>query len=995
MGRGRALFQCLRCLEGIARSFEPFISLGETMVNSNRNHAWRHGRRAAKYAVVSALTMMTSSVALMHATYAQPTGATQAAASPEVEEVVVTGTLVIRDGYQAPTPVTVVGIEQIQQTAPTSVADFINTLPALGGGTSTHQAGGGVSFQNKGTNTINLRGLGNTRTLVLLDGKRLPPVSSDGTADLSAIPESLVQRVDVVTGGASAAYGSDAVAGVVNIVLDSKYTGVKGEVQSGITTYGDDLTTNVKLSAGFPFADSRGHVLFSADFAYVDGQFKNNRDWAGVGWMQLVNPAYAVGNGQPEFIFASNVGSSRQTYGGIINSGPLKGTYFGPGGVPATLNFGPINNGTYMVGGDWEYTNFAREAGLDQRNSRKGVFLRSSYDVTDNFAVYVEASYSHSKVLYKCCNNFTSTSLTIKADNAFIPASVATRIAALGITQFTIGTQNGDIGATYSNNNRIFHRYRIGASGKVDAFGDTWSWDAYAQRGHSRATNLLKGAYLRAEYARAYDAVRSPSNGSIICRSTLTNPNDGCVPYNVMGEGVNSQAAINYVTGEPYLYQPYIQDGVGASITGEPFSTWVGPISVATGVDWRRDNVRSINDPFSSAAGYFAGNYGLTDGTFKVIEGFGETVIPLAKDASWARQLDLNGAVRLVNYSQAGFAATWKVGITYNPIDDIRVRLTRSRDIRAPNLSELFAAPGGAAVTIIDPFRVINGVRDNYVISYGTGGNTNLTPEKADNTGLGIVYQPSWLPGFTTSLDFYDIKIKDVISTVPGGNQLLRCFDGETQFCSSIIRAAPTPGENLPGRVTRLIAQPFNFASHHAQGFDVEATYRVDMADLISDASGTLTLRALATHVITDKSDDGAGTIIENAGVNSATGPLRWRTNLSINYNNDIVSVGITERLISSGVYNNQYIVCTSGCPLSTTRNQTTNYNTIKGIAYTDLNFGYRFGEDKNMQLFAAVQNLWNTDPPTSALLNYNYPANGTFYDVMGRTIRAGFRFAM
>lgn len=907
-----------------------------------------------------------------------------------VEEIVVTGSAIVRDGYEAPTPVTVVSVEQMQSSAVASITDFVQQMPAMGGaGQSTRQNGLGISGAAKGTNTINLRGLGSGRTLVLMDGIRIPPATIDGSADISGIPDSLIQRVDVVTGGASAVYGSDAVSGVVNFVLDHDYTGIKGEAQGGVTTYGDDLTGSVRLTAGFPFADGRGHVLVSGDLFYVDGVFAktraDTREWERTAWQNITNPAYTATNGQPQFLVTPHVGSANQTLGGIINSGPLKGTYFGPGGKPATLNYG-VNNGAFMIGGDWEYTDFHYQASLDSRNQRQGLFLRTSFDVTDEVELFAQWSISQSGVIARCCDDFSRTALVINAGNPYIPAEVAARMTALNLTTITIGTMLNDIGMATSHNDRTFTRYLVGGSGHIDAFGRTWKWSAYGQYGFSKTSLHLKNDLITPKLLEASDAVRSPTTGSIICRSTLTAPNNGCVPFNVFGEDVNSQAAITYVLGAAYLSQPYSQTSTGLTVSGEPFSIWAGPVSLALGVGYRKESTHGFSDALSQRGAYTFGNYLPTTGSASVVEGSAETVVPLAKDETWARAFDLNAAVRAISYSQAGYVTAWKVGLTYNPIDELRLRFTRSRDIRAPNLSELFSAGTFFTNQIRDP--LLNNIV--YFANGGTIGNKNLRPESSDNIGVGVIYQPAWVSGLSMSVDYYDISISGAIASVASQTALDRCVAGETLFCASVQR------DPVTNRVTTVLTQSFNFTKERAKGLDIEASYRAPLGNLVSGWEGNLTLRALGTYFITDKTDDGRGTVIEKAGTNNGAGPVKWKAVLSAAYSLDRFDFTLTERLVSSGVYSNEWVVCTSGCPASTVLNRTENSNHIDGAAYTDLNIAYKLGEAENIQLFLSVQNLTNLDPPPIAqTLGINYPANPNFYDVLGRQFRAGLRFKM
>src|SRR5690606_7367342 len=245
--------------------------------------------------------------------------------------------------------------------------------------------------------------------------------------------------------------------------------------------------------------------------------------------------------------------------------------------------------------------------------------------------------------------------------------------------------------------------------------------------------------------AAALDAVTDPVTGDPICRSTLTNPNDGCLPYNPMGLNVNSPEAIAWLLGSPHRDQRFTQEVVAATLSGEPFSSWAGPVSVAMGVERRDEKVRGEADPTSLINGWFAGNYLPTFGKYHVAEAFFETVVPLAKGLPGAQALDLNAAIRRTDYSTSGLVSTWKLGATWQPIDDLRFRVTRSRDIRAPNLNELFAAGTANTNSVIDRFN-----NDQNVQYQGLSvGNLSLVPEKADTLGIGVILQPRFLDGFT------------------------------------------------------------------------------------------------------------------------------------------------------------------------------------------------------------------------------------------------------
>ncbi|MGE4064291.1 MAG: TonB-dependent receptor plug domain-containing protein [Rhodospirillaceae bacterium] len=954
------------------------------------NSCGRPARRQGRTSFAASLVAATSVLAYGPAFGQQPpTGP----AATGVEEIVVTGTRVIRDGYEAPTPLTVVGVEEIEAAAPANIADFVNTLPTLAGSTVAHDTGIQFSGGTAGQNNLNLRGLGTNRTLVLLDGQRVVGAALNGAVDVNGFPDALVTRVDVVTGGASAAYGSDALAGVVNFVLDHEFVGLKGTVQGGITTYGDDANYKIALAGGTNFAGGRGHLMISGEYGFVAGIRGNDRRWNAEGWMIMNNPAYTATNGLPRQILRNQVALSDATPGGIITAGPLKGTYFGEGGVPGTLNYGPVVSPPLMQGGDWQYTRTNMNVSLDSRIVRHNLFAHASYDLTDGIQVFAQGSYAFSDAYNQCCTQFNIANLSMRADNPFLPAEVAARAAALGITSFTLGTMNRDFGLLETVNGRALNRYVVGLNGTFDAFGSDWSWEAYFQHGWVRNSIKAPKITVTTLYRQAIDAARHPVTGLIVCRSTLTNPNDGCVPYNIFGVGVNSDAARNWISGASRMAQRFKQNVYSASVTGEPFSNWAGPVSLAMGAEHRTEATWGINDPISQISGFFVGNYRASTGAFDVTEGFVETVLPVAKDQAWARALDVNAAVRATSYSTSGLVTTWKVGATYAPVDDLRFRVTRSRDIRAPNLADGFTAGQSNTNNVVDPFR--NNITTNY---QGLAiGNPDLEPEKGDTTGIGLVYQPSWFPGFSGSVDYFNIDIKGVIASISAQETLNRCFEGNSLMCERVTRDAA-------GNITRIVTSPVNLAKQNTRGIDIDLSYRASLDTFVSGWEGDLMLRALATHAIRLTRNDGLTAVTDSAGSNFGAGPANWRWLLQANYSRNALSASLVARIVSAGVYNTAFIECTTGCPPSTTTNMTIDNNRIPGATYFDLSLTYEFADGESAgiesEAFLTIQNLMNKDPAVAARGPGNVPflyspANASMYDVLGRQFRAGVRFRM
>lgn len=887
------------------------------------------------------------------------------------DDIVVTGSRIVRDGYEAPTPVTVLGQAEIQASAPTNIADLVNQLPSVAGSTTPTTNPSGISGGYTGINSINLRNLGSTRTLILLDGKRVPYSNLTTGVDINNLPNALIKRVDVVTAGASAVYGSDAVSGVVNFILDKEFTGIKGNVQGGVTTHGDNESYMLSLTYGTKFAKDRGHFLISAEHAYVDGIRNNPRSWYN-GRTLFTNPSYTPTNGQPEYLVMDQGAPIVGAPGAIITSGPLAGIYFGANGQPAMINYGPIVSGGTTIGSpDWRYFNIGqgdRTQDMAPEISRQSVFTRVSYDITDDVQLYGQFSYGRARTFTHGTPQYYYGNLTIQRDNAFLPAEIAARMSELGLSTISIGTTNEDLGGVPTWTARDQYRYMVGAAGQASLFGTDWAWDLSFNKNIS---DIYQSTIVNVQsrYRAAIDAVRD-ANGTIVCRSTLASPNNGCVPYNILGTGTSSEAARNYVSQLDWLDQTWKQDIYAASMRGEPVSTWAGPVSVAFGVEHRQEELTGEAEPLGLTNGYWAGNYKATNGSNKVTEGFLETVIPLAKDVSWAKALDINAAIRGTDYSNSGYVTTWKLGLSWSPVDDIRFRATRSRDIRAPNLVELFQPGLTRTFGTTDPFT--NEVVTYYEIS---GGNPDLKPENADTWDLGVILQPGFLPGLSASVDYFDINIKDALGSV--GNPLQRCYDGEAVFCSLIDRDAN-------GNLVSIRNYQINIASRQVRGLDFEVSYRMPVGN------GTLTLRGMATRYLKSISDNGLGSVSSSLGANLP----KWQYRAQAVWQNERVTFGLVGRGLSALRYNSSYIVCTTSCPASTPAHRTINVAGNPGVFYVDLNAAYKLTTEA--EWFVAVSNLFDKDPParggtqTSDAPTGTYPA---YHDIIGRTVKTGVRF--
>jgi len=998
-----------------------------------------HLRSSSRIAFFSGACL--AALALSAPASAQDSGAAPAPAADSVQagpvddsSIVVTGSRIRRDGFKAPTPVVVLTHEDILNTSPTNnIADFVNQLPQLAGSTKPGNSRLNISNGSAGINALNLRNLGEGRTLVLVDGKRSVGSTIYGWVDINTIPQALVDRVEVVTGGASSAYGSDAVAGVVNFILNTKYEGLKIEADTGATTVGDGFNYSGSIAGGKSFADGRGHVVFNAEIAHQDGIFGINptdRPWNQTGFVQYSDPAWVSGvSTTPRWITTSRpVGQTNQAPGGFITGSAggvanrLRGLYFGQDGQVIPFHYGSITSPalgsgsapTRTVGGDWTLNDSGRRIGLNPADDRWGVFGRVSFDIADGVELYAQGSYNHQEVLFNAGPNLSSFTLNTTGCTT-TPVPVTCNAYALqtlgaaqlaGVTSVSVTTTAADLPWRGINNQRSVQRYVVGADGSFDAFGKPTNWDVYAQYSRSDLREQLRDIMNISRLANATAAAYAPAcnangyaPGSIQCLinvdASTTNDDRNCVPLNRLGVGVANPAAIDYVLGDPYRKQVMEQFVTGVNLSLTPFATWAGDVSIAVGGEYRDEKIRGSvpkeYQPIVTATGttnqWSVGNYLPFKGEYNVKEAYLETVVPLGLG------LEFNGAVRATDYSNAGYVTTWKLGATWQPIPDIRFRVTRSRDIRAPNLNELYQAGTANSDSVANPNFVPGAPGSAGTQRFGYSGlvtgNPDLKPEVANSWNIGAVLSPRFLPGFTASVDYFRIDLDQAIDSLSAQEIVNRCAQGNQNFCDAITE---DPARSTPDSPYLLIrSQPFNFANKLVRGIDFDAAYRLPVG-----ADKTITLKGVATRYIENLIDTGvAGVVpVNTVGVNGGqastpTGIFRG----SVAYDTRDFSATVVGRGVSAGRYDANGVECRTGCPVTTTSSQTQTYddNHISGLFYVDLNLTKRFqmGATK-AELFFNVTNLFDRWPllvPETGLA-----ANSTYSDLLGRQFRVGFR---
>ena len=950
-----------------------------------------------KVALLAASSFSALVAAAAGPVYAQNTGTT-----PNGETVIVSASRISIAGYQAATPVTVVSADQLLRDAQTDVGDVIRQLPAFGGSTSANNSvqSSLIVTGDAGLDEVNLRNLGVLRTLVLVDGQRVVPSNiNDGAVDLTTIPTSLLQRVDVVTGGASAAWGSDAVAGVVNLILDKNLEGLRANIEGGDNYNLTHESYKFEASYGTSFLGDRGHLIVSGSYmdspqAYFASQAPWFRD------TKLVNnPAYTGSNSQPQLIHATNVGLSQATQGGLISSGPFAGTQFvGPNGTPVPFNFGNVS-AIFSNGGSGETTvsNLNLLAIPDRAQT---LFAYGSYKLADNLKVSLQLNYGGSRIENNSYTKINYGNITITADNPFIPPSIKAAMTAGAIPSFNIGTTNlnnfASAGGALINNSlsaqaqslgvpvSVSNRQLLRAVFSVDgSFGDDWSYNAYYQHGESRVNQYLLNNVQKANYTNAVDAVLvSAANvgasglpiGSIACRSTLTSPTNGCSPLNIFGDGVASNPAISYINGAARSGQDaeittLNQDVASASMQGVlPWGLDAGRMSVAFGAEYRKEGGRENASPLANAHLFSVGNFTSFVGEYNVVEGFGELNAPLLKD-NVVQSLDFNAAGRLTSYSTSGLVETWKLGLTSQINDDFRVRTTWSFDIRAPALTELFSAGTPILGSATDPHTGQN--VQIYVLS---AGNPNLVPEESTTVSGGIVLTPHWIDGLSLSADWYSISISKAIVTIGSSTILANCKAGQALYCGQLIFGGPG------GALSQINSGPLNADSQTVSGLDFQADYLTDFLD------GKLNLHLVGNYTDEQTQTD-QGVLYDYAGSLSFDSPIqgvpKFKTTLAATYLEGPWSATMQGRFIGSA-----HLV--NGWGPTNVDN-----NSVPEVAYLDLRGSYKLSD--NVQLYAAIDNTFNTPPPdvaasSNAVTEFETSVRDDVYDALGRQYRIGIR---
>ncbi len=984
---------------------------------------------------------------------AAPAMAQGAATSSDV--LTVTGTRISQTGMQTPVPVTSVSADVLDAMAPGNLIEGVSQLPQFFANQTPNSTESW--FLRGGYGNLNMRGLGINRTLTLLNGRRMISSTAFGGVDINAFPEAMISRVETVTGGASAAYGTDAVAGVTNFILNTDFTGWRAHGQWGSTTRGDGDNYEASLAFGTELGD-RGHLLISGELFEQEGVFSvEDRDWY-QGWGTIPDSSGML-------LIRPNVVSRNATFDGLIIApgASFNGFNFQPDGSLAPFVTGDVSNGPLGIpparhsianGGSGDDLG-AEAPSLYPDVDRNNIFAFADYEVADNFTVFGQYIRGQNKTSQyntpRGSLQGTPTSITIFQDNAFLPDAIRDAMIAENIPSFTLKRMGSleDIGADIRiYDDSVLNSFTGGFNWDIEnsGFMNGWSVDGYYQYGRNTRKWYQVGLRVDRIHA-AVDAVRDPDTNEIVCRTSLFNDYfEGCQPLNLFGRGNASPEAVDWVVGNEAgemittplffadsgfdlgLTDSYTSQEAKVNITnmrqhlfelsanGEVYEGWgAGPISMAFGVTHRQEKIRQIvrdstnrssdhtdgrpvlcnDNPLAIAAGLrgvsapdCANTVGIQyskvsniRGDLSVTEAFSEILVPLIADAPLIDQMTLHGAARWADYTGSGGIWAWKGGLDWQVTEDFRLRGTYSRDVRAANLSERFDKTGGVA-TITDPRYPGDGTLN---VTRFSGGNPEVSPEKADTITVGLIYQPSFIEGLSLSADWYQVKIEDAIGQLGVQAVANRCEEGAADLCDLVTR------DTITDRII-LIGDVFiNVDQAKISGVDLELSYNRE-ANLFGSGDESVHARLFGTW-LDENSETLAGTnkidragqtgIQQSDGVAYALPEFKFTTNVSYDYGP--FTAFVQGRYIGGGATENSLV---EGVNIES--------NHVDSAFYVDLRLSYRheFEGGAGIELYGSMTNLFDQDPPItpyySAFLGYAQQYNASLFDVLGRRFVAG-----
>ena len=949
------------------------------------------------------------------------------------ERIEITGSRILSLGTASPSPLQILTAEDIARSGATNIQDLILKNPAIGT-PGISRTNSNFSTSSAGVATVDLRNLGSDRTLVLVNGRRfVAGVPGSATVDLNTIPTDFIERVEILTGGSSATYGSDAVAGVVNIILKRNFEGLMFDVSVGQSNYGDDKRRKASITFGTNAANGKGNVM--AHFAYSTQGVVFGKDRPG-GALDSISTGGALTGDPAEFFQVTQPFFSSFAPQGrfLVGTGAAGSQTFNRAGqqIPFSTN-GPAGDGVGATG--FNRQEFRTLAIPTERFLFAG---KGDYNYATDHSAFMEGTYAATKtktqlepfpldsnniypVLGASRGRAPAEGLVngVIVRNPVVPDGIYNLLADRdgdGLRDYGFTRRLSEVGNRGNVADRGTFRVVAGLKGSLLK---TWDYEVYASYGSTTESQVSSGQVNVLNFRNALDAVADVNdvngNGNRtegICRDANARA-QGCVPLNLFGFNSASAAAINYVSAPGLLATFTSQKSLVASVSGEAFSLPAGAVGVAAGVEYREEFSRSEFDPLQQA-GLNAGNaIPRTEGKFDVKEVFFETRIPLLKDAPFAKMVSATVAARSGDYSTVGKVNSYNGGLEWAPVTGFKLRAMQAVSTRAPNVGELFEPASQTFPTgLVDPCRgvtatsttaastrcranagiaaniVTNGAvaftqADTQGISGFNIGNKNLRQEKGTSTTFGLVVTPTMeaLKNTSFTIDYFKIKIDDPIAA-PGRQFILdQCYTGDASFCQFITRRGQAAGVNNAGSIQFLNAvQQNNFATA-TEGVDLTAAWTGAVGP------GRLGAKLSWTHLLKDKSYSQTLAVSDRDVSDGEIGEARDKASLNLNYSIGPFSVSALTTFIGKSYLDDSFLSGYDAAPRS--------YG-VGAKTYTDLQMSYTMGKAR---FYLGIDNALDTKAPfiPSGLPN-NVTGSTTasdVYDAIGRRYYVGVRFEL
>ena len=945
-------------------------------------------------------------------------------AQEALEEIVVTGSRIASAGLESASPLTIIGAEEIKQTGVANIQDVLLQNVAMGT-PSISRTNSNFSTSSAGVATVDLRNLGTSRTLVLVDGRRfVAGIPGETAVDLNVIPAQFIERIDVLTGGASDVYGSDAVAGVVNIIYKKQFEGVEVDYQYGWSADNDNKETQFGLTLGANTADGKGNIIAHLGYTDQGAVYSRDRKRSAVDQLSGIYFTDWPDVFTPRVPFYSSYAPQGRAF---TANGPAAGYT-----VDAAGNVIPWStNGTATLAA----TGFNRSAyrTIAVPIERYLFATRGSYEFTENHSVFIEGTYGSSQSITKLepfpaasggSSPIYSATGQVPIEfmyegairvNPTVPSYIVNSAEdedGDGLRDYYFTRRLVEVGARGNVADRDTFRIVAGVEGTL--FGD-WNYDAYYAYGQTKEAQVSGGQANALNFRHALEGVPDVTDidgdgdtTEAICRDANARA-DGCVPISIMGFNSISPAGAAYIAS-PGLLATFTQQKVGGvNLTGDVVDLWAGPLGMAIGAEYRKEFSRSEFDSLQQAGLNLGNAIPRTEGDFDVKEAYVELNLPLLDDVVFADKLNLRGAFRFADYSTVGNTESWNVGLEWAPISQLRFRAIRAQSTRAPNINELYSPASQDFPTgLVDPCsgvtatsqgakddacRAAPGVNANIAangsftrtqadiqgISSFVGGNPDLQEEQGKSWTIGAVFTPDFgiaiLENFAFTIDYFKIEIDDAIVSTPRQFILDQCYSGDASFCSFIVRRPAAQGANSAGSLQFVNTGPSNSGGLLAEGIDFSMSY----AQAIGP--GQFNARLAWSHAL-----DGYTVPLPGADQDPFVGEIgasEDRANLALGYN--FGDFGFTWRVnyIGGACLDDQF---TAPDPSSVA--------CVGSAVYNDAQFSWTPGD--RYELYVGATNLFDEEPPP---IISGLPGNSTgaetdagTYDAIGQRFYAGVR---